>query len=112
MKNVFVDIQELIKTVPGVRYVGEDWGHLNFEQPPVNFPCVLIDLGDAEFSQAGQYTQRVVATLNVTIADLRYNGISAILPTQQRDREFEIFSLISNVNKVLHGEKNILACVG
>ena len=103
MKNVFVDIQELIKTVPGVRYVGEDWGQLNFEQPPVNFPCVLIDLGDAEFSQAGQYTQRVVAPLNVTIADLRYNGLSAILPTQQRDREFEIFSLISNVNKVLHG---------
>ncbi|MCB6971839.1 MULTISPECIES: hypothetical protein [Butyricimonas] len=103
MKNVFIDVQELIKTVPGIRYVGEDWGQLNFSQPPVDFPCVLIDLGEAEFSQAGQNTQQVIATLNVTIADIRYNGVSARLPIKQQEREFEIFSLIENVNKKLHG---------
>ena len=103
MKSIFINILELLKTIPGIRYTGEDWGQLNFEQPPVDFPCVLVDLGDAEFSQAGKHTQQVVATLNVTIADIRYNGLSTKLPERQRDREFEIFSLIENVNKKLHG---------
>lgn len=103
MKKVFKDIQQRLQTIPEFRYIGEDWGQLNFEQPPVDWPCALIDLGDAEFSSAGMKTQQVEATVNITIADIRYHGVSPVLPPEQEAKAFEIFDLIAKVNKLLHG---------
>lgn len=103
MKHVFLDIQEALETIRELRYVGEDWGQLNFEQPPVDFPCALIDLGGAQFSSAGRNTQQVEAIVNITIADLRFNGITPNLPDREKERAFEIFDLIDKVNGLLHG---------
>lgn len=103
MKEVFKDIQERLKTIPEFRYVGEDWGQLNFEQPPVDWPCALIDLGNAEFSAAGMKSQQVEAVVNITIADIRHQGVSSRLPLDQADKAFEIFDLIDKVNTLLHG---------
>lgn len=103
LKEVFKDMQERLQAIPEFRYIGEDWGQLNFEQPPVNFPCALIDLGNAEFSSAGMKSQQVEAVVNITIADIRYNGISPDLPPDETDKAFEIFDLMDKVNKLLHG---------
>lgn len=103
MKEAFKDILERLKTIPGFRYVGEDWGQLSFEQPPVDFPCALIDLGNADFSSAGMKSQQVEAMVNITIADIRYNGITPALPAKQAGKAFEIFDLIDKVNQKLHG---------
>ena len=84
MKEAFKDILKRLETITEFKYIGEDWGQLNFEQPPVNFPCVLIDLGNAEFSSAGMKSQQVEAVVNITIADIRYNGVSHVLPRDQR----------------------------
>lgn len=103
MKEVFKDIQERLKTIPEFRYVGEDWGQLNFEQPPVDWPCALVDLGNAEFSSAGMKSQQVEAVVNITIADIRHQGVFSRLPSDQADKAFEIFDLIDKVNMLLHG---------
>ena len=48
-------------------------------------------------------TQQVKATVNITIADIRYHGVSPVLPPEQEAKAFEIFDLIAKVNKLLHG---------
>lgn len=103
MKQVFLDIQKALETILELHYIGEDWGQLNFEQSPVDFPCALIDLGNAQFSSAGRNTQQVEATVNITIADLRFNGITPNMPDREKEKAFEIFNLIDKVNKLLHG---------
>lgn len=103
MKEAFKDILKRLETITEFKYIGEDWGQLNFEQPPVNFPCALIDLGNAEFSSAGMKSQQVETIVNITIADIRYNGVSPVLPSDQADKAFEIFDLIDKVNTLLHG---------
>ena len=103
MKEVFKDIQQRLQTIPEFRYIGEDWGQLNFEQPPVDWPCALIDLGNVDFSAAGMRSQQAEAVVNITIADIRYHGVTPVLPRDQEDKAFEIFDLIDKVNKLLHG---------
>ncbi len=103
MKEAFKDILERLKTIPELRYVGEDWGQLNFEQPPVDWPCALIDLSNAEFSSSGMKAQQTEATVNITIADIRYHSVSSALPPEQEAKAFEIFDLIDKVNRLLHG---------
>lgn len=103
MKEIFLDIQAVLSTVVGIKQVSEDWGQLNFEQPPVNFPCALIDLGGVEYTSSGRNIQQADAILNITVADIRYNGISANMPKNIQDKAFEIFQIIEDVNKTLHG---------
>lgn len=49
-----------------IAYLAEDWGQLDFynERPPVNFPCVLIDIAEAEFSDCTRKVQLGEAILN------------------------------------------------
>lgn len=100
-KDVFIDVLEKLKSIGGLRYTGENWGQLEFEQPPVNFPCALVDIDGAEFT--GNGVQQAVAAVVVTVADIRYNPVTAALDMKRTEREFVIFDLIAEVNKKLHG---------
>ncbi len=103
MKQVFIDVERKLKGIASLRYVSEDWGQLNFERPPVNYPCALIDLGEADYSQAGNRSQMVEAVARITIADIRYQGIHPDAPNEDRERAFGIFDLIDEINRALHG---------
>lgn len=103
MDTVFLEIVKRLEAIPELRYVSEDWGQLNFEQPPVNFPCALVDLGEIRYTQAGRNTQQAEATLNVTIADIRFDGITMALPKDKQGKAFEVFRIIESVNRQLHG---------
>ncbi|MEG1669348.1 hypothetical protein [Chryseobacterium sp.] len=77
MKTLFKNMMELLKTIPNL-YVAENWGQLDMTQPPVNFPCALLDLGDMEFSQRGSLTQQGEGILTISLADIMYNGIDNV----------------------------------
>lgn len=99
MKTLFLAIQNTLQDIPGLKFVGEDWGQLNCEQAPENFPCLLIDLGDVEFSSCGQHAQRAEATLKIKVADVHDNSVTPALSVKQ----ISVFDLLDEVNKRLHG---------
>ena len=104
MKDVFIDVEQHLHQIPGL-YVAEDWGQLNFEKPPVNFPCALIDLGEAKYSQVGNRFQMAEATLNIILADVQFQGIVPTARERDRQRAFGIFNLIDKIHSRLHGQQ-------
>lgn len=102
MKDIFNAVLTALKDIPGL-YVAENWGQLNIEQPPVNFPCTLIDLGDAKHTQLSRLAQQVDVGLQITLADIIYNGIDAGSPAMEKERELQIFDLIDAVHRNLQG---------
>lgn len=102
MKDIFNAVLTALKDIPGL-YVAENWGQLNIDQPPVNFPCALIDLGEATYSQVSRLAQQAELVLQVTLSDIIYNGIDQGTPEMEKARELQIFDLIDDVNKSLHG---------
>lgn len=107
IQNILEDLIEKINKVSGLRYCGEDWGQLNFEQPPVDFPCALVDIMDAGYTSQSKGVQTAEITISITVADIRYNGITANLPARQAEQEFSIFTLIENVNRQIHGHGGV-----
>ncbi|MDR1681900.1 MAG: hypothetical protein LBS25_00710 [Candidatus Symbiothrix sp.] len=103
MDRIFINIMQRLQQVAGLRFVGEDWGQLNFEQPPVDFPCALIDLGRVDYSNRGRNVQQAKATLIITIADIRYDGVAPFNPDDVNEQAFSIFRLIEDANRMLHG---------
>jgi len=106
MDTIFTEVLSLLSQVPELRFVGEDWGQLNFEQPPVNFPCALVDLFEIDYSDAGKNLQKADAKLTISIADIRYDGITAFNPAKVNEQAFAIFGIIEKVNALLHGYGN------
>lgn len=114
MKALIQAIQSKIQTVTGVNYVDEDWGQLDYFSPnfPVKFPCVLIDVTNATYSNIGQDKQAAPinrqmadATISLTIANLKLTNSSGMAPQFQKDNTWSIHELIEEIHKVIQGYK-------
>ncbi len=103
MDTILLNVIERLERIEELRYVEEDWGQLNFEQPPVAWPCALVDLGECKYTQNGRRSQTAEAILNISIADIRFDGLNTRLPEKNRERIGELFRIIEKVNSLLHG---------
>lgn len=86
-----------------VQYVAEDWGQLDYytDRPPVKFPCVLLDVEEADFSDLSRRVQRSEAVLNVRIANLATSNLSASAP--RSERQFDLLGLTQQIYTHLQG---------
>ena len=55
MNTLIQNIQTRLDTISEIKYVDADWGQLDYYSPnfPVKFPCVLIDVSSANYSDIG-----------------------------------------------------------
>lgn len=106
MEKLLQDVQaRLDATVPALKYVDEDWGQLDFFGPnhPVKWPCALIDIIDATWSNEGKLVQMGLVQVKVRVADIKISNTSGAAPQGQKDKAFAIFATLREVFKALHG---------
>ena len=112
MRPIIEAVQDLLKETPGIKYVDENWGQLDFYSPnfPVQWPCILIDINSAQFSNIGMDKQlkpvnRQMSeyTLELRIANLKLTKTSAKAPQSQKDLARSIWTLIEEVHELVQG---------
>ncbi len=104
IKDVLTAAQKTLLNIPGLKYVAEDWGQLDYytNRPPVEFPCALIDVQGADYADLSRQYQQADATFTIRIADYRPVNVSAL--SQESDEEsFYIFDLLAEIYKALQG---------
>ncbi len=101
--QILTDIQEKLKEVPGLRYIADDWSQLEYEQPPVQFPCALVDVDGFDYSQTGRLHQLGTGAVYVRVADLQLTNTSANAPASLKKASETFFNVIDEVHKSLHG---------
>lgn len=86
-----------------IKYVAEDWGQLDYysDRPPVQFPCVLLDMEEADFSDLSRKVQRIDAVLTVRIADVATSNLSALAP--KSEHQFDLLGLTQRIYAHLQG---------
>ena len=87
-------------------YVDLDWGQVDFyagQMPPVKFPCALLDINAATFSNEGRLVQIGIFTIQVRILDIVLSNTSGQAPAGQRDKAARMYKLVEETNKLLHG---------
>lgn len=114
MDAIINGVQEKIKVVPGIKYVDEDWGQLDYYSPnfPVQWPCVLIDVSEADFRDIGkdlnklpQNRQTAEVNITLTVANLRLTNSSGKASRFQKEAVRSIHKLIEDIHKAIHGKK-------
>lgn len=102
IKDIF---QELIETLSGIkelRYVASDWGQLDYEQPPVQWPCALIDMPGLQCGELSGGSLMATATVTVQLVDRPPHRTSAQAPKKQQADGMVLFGLIDQVYEKLH----------
>ena len=95
-----------------LKYVDEDWGQLDDYSPnfPVKWPCALINVEAAEYSNIGRNNQGIPANkqiadyrMIVTVANMKLSNSSSKAPQSQKDKAWSIYNLLDLVHEKLQG---------
>ena len=119
MEQLLTDIQNRLAAAPMpadyaqqrkndrlFEYIDLDWGQCDFytgQMPPVKFPCALLDINAATYSNEGRLVQIGIVTVQVRILDLVLSNSSAQAPDGQRAKAARLFALLNETNRLLHG---------
>lgn len=103
MKQMVQNIQDrLVQKVSALKYVDQDWGQMDFgSEHPVKYPCALIDVQSADYTNDGNFIQRGVVTVVIRL----FSNSSQKAPDNQKENAIRIWQLIEDVNKAVHGQK-------
>lgn len=106
MKQLVQNIQDrLVQEVPALKYVDQDWGQMDFwREHPVKYPCALIDVQMAQYSNNGDFVQQGTATVVIRLFDQKLSNSSQAAPQSQKENAKKIWQLIEDVNCALHGQ--------
>ena len=105
MKELLEAIQKRItEKVTTLKYIDEDWGQLDYysNNPPVQWPCCLIDYGTIAWKNLGGKQQQGTATIILYVANLKLTNTSSKAPTTQRTQAWQIQDIIQQVHQCVH----------
>lgn len=110
MKEILLQLIDLIEKTSAVRYVSEDYGQIDFTLEergtyPVKFPCALISVTNIEYSTQGRYTDTAVATIAIRIANDPVSIASGKAPDRHKQQAFAILDIIEAIDSIVHGYK-------
>lgn len=112
MKNLLEKLQLRLAEIPQLKYIDENWGQLDYYSPnmPVQYPCVLIDIGQVQYSNLGkdltktpQQRQIAQVQIKITIANMRLTNTSLLAPRRQKEDAWSIWTLIEMIHQKIHG---------
>ena len=112
MKVVLQNIQNILATIPELKYIDEDWGQLDdySPNPPTQFPLVLIDIGSLQYSDISRdrsavpvNRQMATGTIVLNIANLKLTNTSYKAPQMQKDQAWSIWDIVETIHQKLHG---------
>lgn len=97
LAKLFEKIITKIETdVTSVRFIDLDWNQLDFENPPITYPCVLIDFPDTQFAQMQGY-QEGTAIVRLKIIYRSFTATSNITPDANREAALAFFELEQDI---------------
>lgn len=102
MKQIFLSIQSRLSSfVPSLQYIDKNWGQLNLPQPPVKWPCCLIDLDSIDYSMGTHRTRLAEASIILTIAD--HHAVRSSAQAPAKDNAYDILDIIQDIISALDG---------
>lgn len=104
--TLLIALQERITSqVPAIRWVDQDFGQMEVEQPPVSFPCCLIDFDTFKFEDNGEAEQFADGLVTLRLGFTPFSQTNNITPTEWKEKGLTYYDLEYQLYKALHGWK-------
>ena len=104
MKHIFLSLQEKLAEIKELKHIDKNWEQLKYDQPPVKFPCALLDISSVNYSQLGNLAQTANGIIEITVANLQLTPSSEKAP--RKENAYTVFEIIEKIHQLLHGWSN------
>lgn len=99
--NVILD--KLTTDVPELRWIDVNLGQMETENPPVDYPCALVDVTDISYTTAGMRRQVGEARIEIELYFIVRSPSNTAAPEKMRKQAFGHFDTAKKVYKTLEG---------
>lgn len=103
MKEIFKAVTAKLETIPALKWVDEDKGQMNYDRPPVLFPCALVDIQLPKANNLNRKIQLCDAVVTVRLAFDFSGNTNNKTPEAARNKSLEYYDVVEEVYKVLQG---------
>lgn len=103
MKNLFKTITAQLLAVPGIKWVDEDKGQMNFSNPPILFPAALVTISYPSIVNLNKTKQRVNASITVKLCFDYGGNTNGETPQAARDQSLAYYDVMEAVHEALQG---------
>lgn len=101
---LLIAIQKRLKEkVPEIRYVNQDLGQLELENPPVSWPCFLVDFTDTAYSDLLLGEQEGELNFSGRLGFNPFSQTSNLQEEEIRKKGLAYYALEAKLNAALHG---------
>lgn len=98
-----VILAKLKNEVPELRWIDVNLGQMATENPPVDYPCALVDVTDISYTTAGMRRQVGEARIEIELYFIVRSPANIAAPDYLRKQAFEHFGVVAKVYKALEG---------
>lgn len=118
-KPLLIELQNRISAIAELKYTDENWGQIDYYSPnmPVQWPCALIDIQSAQFSNIGkdfsknpQARQMGQVLIKITLANLKLSPTSARTTAVQKQEAWHVMDLLESIHQQLHDHSPLPNC--
>lgn len=89
--NLLLKLQaRLTANAPAIRFIDQDWNQLQQANPPVSWPCALIDFSETDFTQMQGYQDGKV-NVTIRLATSTFTSTSSIVALDIREDAVEFY---------------------
>lgn len=103
-KNLYLAIvTQLQAEVPELRWIDVDEGQLNDENPPVAYPCALIDIDYPNCTDESESLQLCTAKVTIRYAFKPSGSSSSAAPALNQEKSLERWDIVNKTYSALQG---------
>jgi len=95
--------KRLNEEVPELRWLDWDFGQLSTPKPPVSWPCCLIDIPSAQYSNEGKLIQLGNTVITLRFGFKVYERATGLTNQPYKTQALEHLSILKKVQKALQG---------
>ena len=102
--TIIKDLMDMLsEALLNVKYIDKDWGQLGMEQPPVGWPCILIDIEQVDPKHLNDGNEKDTAIVVLTVANRRTTSSSAHAPRAAKEASYQTIDLTDDIHDLVQG---------
>lgn len=107
MTEIYEAILNKLQTeVPELRFIDINTGQMDEDNPPVDYPCALIDIDSIDFEHKTKSYDKGECLIEIELYFLISTNTSNITPAPVRQEAFKHMNTVKEVDKLLNGLEN------
>lgn len=107
--KLYLELADHLKEqVPALRWIDQDFGQLEEDdiRPATSFPCALIDIGDADYTDLSENVQHGTVRVLIRLGFAPFSSSHQGAPGSVKDKALQYYNLEQQIYEAVQGWYN------